>query len=637
MYEDIKGALENGKMAYEYIASKEQGEAYAAMDGHPCFTIEWFQENFPLENSKGTAFEDYIKKTAADSCSLPTPEPVTKDPPAKENILVLNAAGTDICTRILDNAPEGRVGTKRIVSKPAKILEKADAESLLNTQGGWDLVIVGLTLDQPNSDSIQDIIDHQWDVIKFLLDFCKKAYLTDGCIRKMVILTNDIFNENAETYKARGLGMTTHATMYGYANTLRQEVEFPVMLIDIQDVEDPDMLPYVVDEIFRDSTFGTATVRLTYPYPIKDGVRVKEGLPVGRYVIRHTLTHPYERAGRVLPIEPEGCIIISGGNGALGLVMGRWLMTQAKQRKEAGALNPKFSIEFASRSAKLSDLNMPLWQDCLALASELGLKIEQVTMDMSSKAGVDKFIKERTPNVIGFIHSAGVLQDSMLPNQTYDKFLTCFGGKHYAALYIHDAFERFENPRLKFYWMFSSTSVYGNMGQLNYSSSNSYMDALARYRISVGKPACAMQWGAWGEVGMAATMDDAQRRRVMAGPFPYFPVVKGLEGMERGLSTGLPGFSTLLVNSPMMFGMVAPDQGPTQRNARGFYSGFVPLPAPESFDKDHTYDIYRMYRYIFNPYKSTDGPYYNTWVKLYIKDEPKDEDAMVEVGGYGGF
>merc|ERR1711924_29958 len=124
-----------------------------------------------------------------------------------------------------------------------------------------------------------------------------------------------------------------------------------------------------------------------------------------------------------------------------------------------------------------------------------------------------------------------------------------YGGKHYAALYIHDALERFINPRFRFFWMFSSTSVYGNMGQLNYSSSNSYMDSLARYRLCLGKPSCAMQWGAWGEVGMAATMDDAQRRRVMSGPFPYFPVTKGTEGMERGLSTGLPGFSTLLVNT----------------------------------------------------------------------------------------
>lgn len=31
-------------------------------------------------------------------------------------------------------------------------------------------------------------------------------------------------------------------------------------------------------------------------------------------------------------------------------------------------------------------------------------------------------------------------------------------------------------------WNFSSTSVYGNMGQLNYSGSNSFLDVLTRHR-----------------------------------------------------------------------------------------------------------------------------------------------------------
>merc|ERR1712187_624583 len=117
--------------------------------------------------------------------------------------------------------------------------------------------------------------------------------------------------------------------------------------------------------------------------------------------------------------------------------------------------------------------------------------------------------------------------------------------------------------------------VDGNMGQLNYSASNSCMDALARYRVSQGKPCCAIQWGAWGEVGMAATMDDAMRRRVMMGPMPYFTVKQGLQGLEGGLKTGLPGFSVFIVNPPLMFGMTQSDQSKSACYTRNWFSEFV--------------------------------------------------------------
>ena len=43
----------------------------------------------------------------------------------------------------------------------------------------------------------------------------------------------------------------------------------------------------------------------------------------------------------------EGIIAISGGNGALGLVMGTWLLTRAEQQVKAsgGAYKPNFSIQ----------------------------------------------------------------------------------------------------------------------------------------------------------------------------------------------------------------------------------------------------------------------------------------------------
>lgn len=45
---------------------------------------------------------------------------------------------------------------------------------------------------------------------------------------------------------------------------------------------------------------------------------------------------------------------------------------------------------------------------------------------MSSMEGCCKFIEKLNGDLYGFIHSAGVLQDSMLMNLTWEKFETVF-------------------------------------------------------------------------------------------------------------------------------------------------------------------------------------------------------------------
>ncbi|CAJ1345614.1 unnamed protein product [Effrenium voratum] len=114
-------------------------------------------------------------------------------------------------------------------------------------------------------------------------------------------------------------------------------------------------------------------------------------------------------------------------------------------------------------------------------------------------------------------------------------------------------------------------------------------------------------------------MDDVMRNRVMMGlgpyfvsgvkisawkgrPMPYFTVAQGLQGLEGGLRTGLPEFSVFIVNTPVMFGTIQGDQHISQRFFRNGSSEWLPTPMPSGFERENTYDIYRMYRYIFSPY-----------------------------------
>lgn len=228
----------------------------------------------------------------------------------------------------------------------------------------------------------------------------------------------------------------------------------------------------------------------------------------------------------------------------------------------------------------------------------------------------------------GFIHSAGVLKDSLLLNLTWDMFEEVYDSKHRPALYIHDALGRMEQPLLEFYWTFSSSSVYGNPGQTNYSGSNCFQDALSRHRRALGLPGCTMQWGAWGEAGMAANLDEASKKRFESGPQPPFTNEQGLRGLEIGLSADIPYFAVFRTNPTTMTRMVEGNGTVPNTYARNLTSEIYPTPLPNAT----TEFLYTMLRHAEWPYrqKKQGKLVYDAFIKP-VKDmfEEPDEDGLV--------
>merc|ERR1712066_18572 len=108
-------------------------------------------------------------------------------------------------------------------------------------------------------------------------------------------------------------------------NTARQEVQSTLMYIDTEWALRTENTKYLVAEIFRHESFGHNSVRI---------------LNRGRYVLRKKISTELELKPD-FQLPEDGIIGISGGNGALGLVMGLWILEKAKEQG-----GKKFSIQF---------------------------------------------------------------------------------------------------------------------------------------------------------------------------------------------------------------------------------------------------------------------------------------------------
>ena len=110
----------------------------------------------------------------------------------------------------------------------------------------------------------------------------------------------------------------------------------------------------------------------------------------------------------------------------------------------------------------------------------------------------------------GLVHASGVLSDASLARLTAGATRSVFAPKSESARRVVAAVSR-RDVRASLF--FSSLAVVGSPGQGNYAAANADMDARVARTHRAGVPAVAIRWGAWAEIGMAAT-----RRRLRAFP-----------------------------------------------------------------------------------------------------------------------
>jgi polyketide synthase 12/myxalamid-type polyketide synthase MxaB len=176
-----------------------------------------------------------------------------------------------------------------------------------------------------------------------------------------------------------------------------------------------------------------------------------------------------------------------------------------------------------------------------------GIDVAIISCDVSNETQLTSVLSEALktrPPLKGVVHAAGVLADSGLVQQDWDKFEQVLAPKVKGAWALH---RMTRDAQLDFFLLYSSiASVLGSAGQVNHASANAFLDALAHLRKREGLSALSVNWGVWSGIG-AAERHRVTDRAAKQGVGLISPQA-GLEALRLALSAGAPQLVIAPVN-----------------------------------------------------------------------------------------
>ncbi|EDN99357.1 hypothetical protein SS1G_02211 [Sclerotinia sclerotiorum 1980 UF-70] len=198
------------------------------------------------------------------------------------------------------------------------------------------------------------------------------------------------------------------------------------------------------------------------------------GRHIGKVVVSDkgkSLQVPIRPATQKLKLRPDASYLIVGGLkgmcGSLAIHMARH-----------GAMN----IIACSRSGINDAASQKIVMNCLAY----GCKVVDAQGDAANVNFMRKVFRQASPRITGVIHGAMILRDRPLETMTLDDYHTALHAKINGTWNLHYICQEQKEP-LDFFTLLSSISgVVGNKGQANYAAGNTFLDAFAEYRESLG-------------------------------------------------------------------------------------------------------------------------------------------------------
>ncbi|MGV2829391.1 type I polyketide synthase [Myxosarcina sp. GI1(2024)] len=275
----------------------------------------------------------------------------------------------------------------------------------------------------------------------------------------------------------------------GQVSATRPDVDYiPFDLLEIAQ-QDPGLIRQMLRELMSQLRSGSLQPLPHRVFPLGRVVDAFRYLAGAKHIGKVIVSLPAATSSEPPQLLPENSYLITGGLGALGLTVARWM------------------VERGARHLVLSGRSEPSTaaRQTLTELEALGAKLLTVPADVSQPEDVTRLLARVDswgPPLRGLVHAAGVLDDGVLQQLDWQRFTRVMAPKVAGAWNLH---QLTRSLPLDFFVCFSSVaSLLGSPGQGNYGAANAFLDGLAGYRHRLGLPGLTINWGPWAHLGMAA-------------------------------------------------------------------------------------------------------------------------------------
>ncbi|MEU8827459.1 type I polyketide synthase [Streptomyces sp. NPDC048636] len=278
--------------------------------------------------------------------------------------------------------------------------------------------------------------------------------------------------------------------------------------VDLRELQTarPAVLATLLREVLAEFAAGRLKPLRCTATPLTAATDAFREMAGARHIGKLVLTVPQEGEIRAvlpdgpLPVHDDGTYIITGGLRGLGLATASWLAAQGARHL---VLNGR-TAPTATAAQTLAEL------------SAAGTRVTVILGDIGRPGTAGRLVDAATADdhapLRGVVHCAMVLDDAAVTTIREDQLGRVWTPKVTGAWRLHHATA---GHRLDWFAVFSSmASLLGNPGQGVYASANAWLDAFAAWRSARGTPTLAVNWGAWGETGVATGFADRGYRTI---------------------------------------------------------------------------------------------------------------------------
>lgn len=302
---------------------------------------------------------------------------------------------------------------------------------------------------------------------------------------------------------------------------LRRNLSISVVDLASLAADEPALIGQLLAEVLPHFGAGTFTPLPHEVFPLAEAADAFRHLAQARHRGKVVLAPAADgRPQAPGAIRPDGTYLITGGLGAIGRQVARYLVEQgARYLVLAGRTHPS--------TEALADIDE---------LEALGAQVRAAKADAASLSDLREVFSQfgvgEWPPLRGIFHAAGVLDDGLLLQQTAARFERVMAPKVAGSWHLHSL--SLNHPVEHFVLFSSAAALVGSPGQAAYAAGNAFMDALAHWRQAQGLPALSLQWGPWAEIGLAARPDRAGR--LSDRGFEAIRPALGVRALDRALA-----------------------------------------------------------------------------------------------------